>query len=148
MYLAGTVYFNLLMYRTHPGSLLSTRLLLSSKTGPKSIVAFGAGAQIQAHLSLFLTAYPSIQTCTVFNRSLGPRLETLRGLIRTTFPTVRMTVGTLSHSDEVGSASLKEEVGKADIIITATSSTEPLFPFEYVRSGAHLCLIGSYKPEM
>ena len=43
---------------------------------------------------------------------------------------------------------LKWAIGCADIIITATSSTAPLFPSEWVRPGTHLCLIGSYKPEM
>ncbi|EJF62087.1 NAD(P)-binding protein [Dichomitus squalens LYAD-421 SS1] len=134
--------------RNAAGSLLSTRLLLASEAGPRSIVAFGAGAQVQAHLSLFLTAYPSIRLCTIFNRSLGTRVESLLGLMKTTFPAVQVAAETPSHNDKANTVNLKEEVGKADIIITATSSTEPLFPSEYVRSGTHLCLIGSYKPEM
>jgi len=36
----------------------------------------------------------------------------------------------------------------ADIIICATSSEEPLFPAPWVKTGAHVILIGSYKPTM
>lgn len=36
----------------------------------------------------------------------------------------------------------------ASIVVTATSSTVPLFPSSFVSPGTHLCLIGSYKPTM
>ncbi|PIL34380.1 hypothetical protein GSI_03155 [Ganoderma sinense ZZ0214-1] len=139
---------NLTALRNAAGSLLATRLLLPSNPGPETIVAFGAGAQIQAHLSVFLAAYPSIRSCTIFNRSLGPRVDKLCDLIGRSFPTVRITVAALSNDDKTTGVSLREEVGQADIIIAATSSTKPLFPSDYVRPGTHLCLIGSYKPEM
>nr|VWP01612.1 Putative lanosterol 14-alpha-demethylase (EC [Ganoderma boninense] len=139
---------NLTALRNAAGSLLATRLLLSSDATPESIAAFGAGAQIQAHLSLFLAAYPSIRSCTIFNRSLGPRVDNLRELIRRSFPAVKIIVAALSNDDKTTGVTLKEEVARADIIIAATSSTEPLFPSDYVRPGTHLCLIGSYKPEM
>ncbi|KAI1789108.1 NAD(P)-binding protein [Ganoderma leucocontextum] len=139
---------NLTALRNAAGSLLASRLLLPVNSGPESIVVFGAGAQIQAHLSLFLTAYPSIRSCAIFNRSLGPRVDKLRDLVERTFPTVTTAVAVLSRHDKTTDVNLTEEVGRADIIVAATSSTEPLFPSEYVRPGAHLCLIGSYKPEM
>ncbi len=130
------------------GSLLSARVLLPSNANPTSIVAIGAGAQIQAHVSLFLTAYPSIQTCAIFNRSKNARLQALCDRVRQDFPTVQISTGTLSPPDDHEGPTLRESIGQASIIVTATSSTEPLFPSEYVRAGTHLCLIGSYKPEM
>ncbi|KAM5540090.1 hypothetical protein V8D89_006230 [Ganoderma adspersum] len=134
--------------RNAAGSLLATRLLLPVERVPENIVAFGAGAQIQAHLTLFLTAYPSIRSCTIFNRSLGPRVEKLLLVLVWSFPAVKITVAALSHDDKMASVNLREAVGRADIIVAATSSTAPLFPSDYVQSGTHLCLIGSYKPEM
>ncbi|KAI0702363.1 NAD(P)-binding protein [Cerioporus squamosus] len=134
--------------RNAAGSLLSARVLLPSNFKPTSIVALGAGAQIQAHVSLFLSAYSSIQTCTIFNRSKNARLQALCDRIGQGFPAVRVSTGTLSSVDEQEGPTLRECIGQASIIVTATSSMEPLFPSEYVRPGTHLCLIGSYKPEM
>ncbi|OSC98628.1 NAD-P-binding protein, partial [Trametes coccinea BRFM310] len=136
--------------RNAAGSLLSARIILPEDAAPRHLLAIGAGAQIQAHLALFLTAYPSIETCTIFNRSRNARLETLRELLQSTFPAVKLTTGLLpcaTHSKET-EAEFHEAVQRANIIITATSSTRPLFPSKLVQSGTHLCLIGSYKPEM
>ena len=130
------------------GSLLSARLLLSSHAAPTSIVAIGAGAQIQAHVSLFLTAYPTIRTCNIFNRSRNARLQALCDRIRSRFPGVQVSSGIISPAQGQDGPSIRECIGKANIIVTATSSKEPLFPSEYVRAGTHLCLIGSYTPEM
>ncbi|KAI0665601.1 NAD-P-binding protein [Trametes maxima] len=135
--------------RNAAGSLLSTRVAFPDDTAPRKILAIGAGAQIQAHLALFLTAYPSIDSCAIFNRSRNARLESLHELLDTTFPSVRVTTGVLpkAHSKD-GEAEFYDAVRQANIIITATSSTRPLFPSKAVQKGTHLCLIGSYKPEM
>ncbi|KAI0631523.1 NAD-P-binding protein [Trametes polyzona] len=135
--------------RNAAGSLLSARIVLPDDAKPKSILAIGAGAQIQAHLALFLTAYPSLETCTIYNRSRNARLESLRELLDSTFTSVHVTTGVLpsAHSKE-HEAEFYEAVKHANIIITATSSTHPLFPSKLVQKGTHLCLIGSYKPEM
>ena len=124
------------------------RSLLLKNPEPQTIVAVGAGAQIQAHLSLFLKAFPSIETCTVFNRTQNTRLDSLRDHLRQAFPAVRISTGPLAPSPNDAGRPLREAIQEADIIITATSSNTPLFPSEFVRPGAHLCLIGSYKPEM
>ncbi|KAI0821739.1 NAD-P-binding protein [Trametes gibbosa] len=135
--------------RNAAGSLLSARLVLPDDAKPKSILAIGAGAQIQAHLALFLTAYPSIETCTIFNRSRNARLESLRELLESSFSSVHVTTSVLpdGHLKHHG-MEYQGAVKKANIIITATSSTHALFPSKFVQNGTHLCLIGSYKPEM
>ena len=104
---------------------------------------------LQAHLAIFLTAYPSIESCTIYNRTSNARLESLRELLESTYPSVKVTTGVLppAHSKE-GELVYHEAVKRANIIITATSSTRPLFPSKLVQQGTHLCLIGSYKPEM
>ncbi|KAI0759231.1 NAD-P-binding protein [Trametes elegans] len=135
--------------RNAAGSLLSARVILPDDAAPKHILAIGAGAQIQAHLAIFLTAYPSIESCTIYNRTSNARLESLRELLESTYPSVKVTTGVLppAHSKE-GELDYHEAVKRANIIITATSSTRPLFPSKLVQQGTHLCLIGSYKPEM
>ena len=135
------------MKRIQAGSLLATRLLLPANAAPTHIVAVGAGAQIQAHLSLFLAAYPSIKSCVVVNRSENARVLALRDHLLALFPLVDTMSVPLSQDPEKHNT-LKDAINNASVIITATSSTESLFPSEWVRAGAHLCLIGSYKPEM
>lgn len=133
--------------RLTPGSLLATRLMLPPNRKPTTLVAFGAGAQIAAHVSLFLSSYPTIRACQIFNRSLNLRLTELINSMQKSHPNVKLTGHPLEiHSAE--NAELKTAVRSADIIITATSSTQPLFPSSYVSPSAHICLIGSYTPAM
>ena len=44
---------------------------------PKQLVIFGSGAQAEAHARAFLTAYPSLEGCTIVARSRTPRSEAL-----------------------------------------------------------------------
>ncbi|KAH9944622.1 NAD(P)-binding protein [Amylocystis lapponica] len=137
--------------RNAAGSLLATRILLSNKE-PQILLAIGAGAQISAHLALFLSSYPSFATCIVLNRSLNSRLHTLIASLKIRHPNVQFEIGTTtagpSSSLLDSNANLCSAVQRADVIITATSSTTPFFPSAYVSPGAHLCLIGSYTPQM
>ena len=43
---------------------------------------------------------------------------------------------------------LKRAVGAADIILTATMSSEPVIKGEWLRPGQHLNMIGAYRPDM
>ncbi|OBZ73270.1 Ketimine reductase mu-crystallin [Grifola frondosa] len=132
--------------RNAAGSLLATRLLLPPASSPMSILAIGAGAQIFAHLSLFLSSYPSIGKCNVFNRSQNARLASLVSSLKNSFPKVQFEVGLLPSATQ--HADFRKAVEGANIIITATSSTTAHFPSVYVTPGTHLCLIGSYTPTM
>jgi len=123
------------------GSLLSTSLLSVSR--PESIVSFGAGQQIEAHLDLHLRHFPSIARCTIVNRTRNSRAVSLYEKISSKFPEVTIQLFELDQSDAV-----KRALESADIIICATSSTIPLFQASDVRVGTHIILIGSYKPEM
>lgn len=125
------------------GSLLATQILLSPEAQPQRLVAIGAGAQIAAHLSLFCKHYTSITSCTVFNRSVNERLTRLVSKLQGDHQAVDFEAGMLTQDP-----SFHRTIQEADIIITATSSTTPFFPSASVKPGAHLCLIGSYTPQM
>jgi len=127
--------------RNAAGSLLSTTLVGVDK--PERIVMFGAGKQIEAHINVFLKHYPSINSCTIVNHSLNERARALYESTTASFTGVNFQL--LSQQSEVA---IHEAVQKADIIICATSATSPLFPSSWVSSGAHVILIGSYKPHM
>ena len=136
-------------------------------------MAFGAGAQIHAHITLFLTHYPTITHVIIYNRTLNTRLTSLLTSLQTRFPSQDngrnnitfeakqlpdlSTSSSLSSSPQapdppnpnpLAAEELKSDMKDAHIIVTATSSTVPLFPSSFVASGTHLCLIGSYKPTM
>ena len=116
MYEVWHAYVNLC---TSSGSALATRLL--GPTNPKVLLAFGAGRQIEAHVDLFIRVFPSLDRCTIVNRSLNARLETLLAKLRSRFPHVTF------NSETLESENLENLVPEADIICTATSSTTPLF---------------------
>ncbi|KAL1674288.1 hypothetical protein EV122DRAFT_220903 [Schizophyllum commune] len=131
--------------RNAAGSLLSTRIVGIDK--PTAIATFGSGKQIEAHLKLFLRAYPSVTRCSIINRSANERLTKLADALRVAFP--RVTVETSSTAAQAqADGSVEGAVRTADIVICATSSTAPLFPSSWVQPGAHVILIGSYKPHM
>ncbi|KAA1470868.1 NAD-P-binding protein [Dentipellis sp. KUC8613] len=130
--------------RTASGSVLSATLLHPPSTSrPTHVAAFGAGAQIHAHLMLLLSSYPTLTHATIINRTLNARLSALLSSLRTTHPHVHFTAPTSAQSADVEAA-----VRAADFICTATSATAPLFPAEWVKAGAHVMLVGSYTPQM
>lgn len=45
-------------------------------------------------------------------------------------------------------ANLEEAVGQADIVTSATMSTDPLLKGDWFRPGQHIDLIGAYRPDM
>ncbi|KAJ7915680.1 hypothetical protein B0H13DRAFT_2250500 [Mycena leptocephala] len=137
---------NLTALRNAAGSLLSTNLV--GPRAPASVVAFGAGAQIESHLDLHLRAFPSIQTCTIVNRSINERASKLADLLRARFPAVKISC--LAHDASAPSPdpAVKDALLTANLIICATSSTVPLFPSSWVSDGTHVVLVGSYKHTM
>jgi ornithine cyclodeaminase/alanine dehydrogenase-like protein (mu-crystallin family) len=111
---------------------------------PQILVAYGAGQQIASHLDLHLRKFPSISRCIIVNRTLNERALSLKITLTSTFPQVDISLFTSN-----GDLSIVESfVKSADIIIAATSSTIPLFPSSWVKTGTHVILIGSYTPNM
>ena len=126
------------------GSLLSTTLIGPST--PRKLVAFGAGNQIVAHLDLFIRHFPSISDCTIINRTINARSDSLKETIKARFNHINLYV--ISSSQDSARCEMEDAVRSADVIICATSSTVPLFPSIWVRTGTHVILIGSFTPAM
>ncbi|KAG6844420.1 hypothetical protein H0H87_007022 [Tephrocybe sp. NHM501043] len=134
---------SLTAFRNAAGSLLSTTIV---GIQPTSVVAFGAGKQIDAHLELHLRAFPALSSCTIVNRNFNDRVIALSQRIRNKFPAVTITV--LARSEPGSDEKLQATLSTASLIICATSATAPLFPSTWVRTGAHVVLVGSYTPAM
>lgn len=96
--------------RNAAASLVSTQLLMPR--APATVVAFGAGEQIRAHLSLFCRAYPSINTCTIVARASSPHADPLVAHLSSAFPSVTFHKRTSPVDDVLESA---------DIIICAST---------------------------
>ncbi|KAL0948402.1 hypothetical protein HGRIS_010983 [Hohenbuehelia grisea] len=131
--------------RNAAGSLLSSRLV--GPKHPTSIVAFGAGMQIESNLDLHLRSYPSIKTCTIINRTKNARLDNLCVFLSATFPGVSIA-GIGRGKDNQAEGAVEAAVRSASIVICATSATQALFPSAWVHAGTHVILIGSYTPAM
>ena len=118
--------------RTAALSLLAALSLAPRPDGPLLIV--GAGTQGRAHLEAFREG---LGTEKVFLRSRGSGgaralLEHARGLDME----ARMVEGDLA-----------EAVGEATLVVTATTSQEPVLP-PHVRDDAFVAAVGSFKPQM
>jgi ornithine cyclodeaminase/alanine dehydrogenase-like protein (mu-crystallin family) len=85
----------------------------------------------------------------VINRSYNSRLVTLLDRIRAQFSGVEV-VGLAGDAVAHGQSNrdIETAVKSASIICTATSSTVPLFPADWVTPGTHINLVGSFTPEM
>ena len=102
---------------------------------------------------LHVRHFPSLKHCTI-NRSRNDRALSLHKKISDKFINITVDFLTSTHNNGDGEGALslspdvKNALGRADLIICATSSTIPLFPSSYVRDGTHIILIRSYKLEM
>nr|XP_019048643.1 hypothetical protein I302_02416 [Kwoniella bestiolae CBS 10118]OCF27573.1 hypothetical protein I302_02416 [Kwoniella bestiolae CBS 10118] len=128
------------------GSALFLRLF-PNPTPPTHLILFGSGAQSHSHAILFLRLYPSLNNITFIIRSSTARSQSVLSDLSAQFPDVNITSSIHRTNDSEG---LDEVVGKGDIIVTATSSTTPLFNSTKTtpKTGARVILIGSYKPTM
>ncbi|KAI5986431.1 NAD-binding protein [Pisolithus orientalis] len=102
------------------GSVLATCLLLSEL--PSLLVTLSTGKQIEAHVDLHIHAFLSLKQCTIVNCSMRLALDDM--------------------------TSIQSAIGHVNVICMETSSTQPLFPSEWVLPGTHLNLMGSFKLSM
>ncbi len=106
---------------------------------PDSRVAaiFGAGAQGRTQLEAACTAR-KIETAYIFdaNREKAQAFaEEMQGK------------GSVTKDIRLAQ-SAREAVEHADIICTATTSTQPVFEDRHLKAGTHISAVGSYTPEM
>jgi ornithine cyclodeaminase/alanine dehydrogenase-like protein (mu-crystallin family) len=113
--------------RTAAVSAVATRLL--ARKDARVLGILGAGVQARSHLE----ALPLVRN----------------------FDTVRIFSRTLEHAQalaaQVGAEAVdtaEEAVRDADVVVTATSSAEPVLAREWLKPGAHVNAIGGRPPQM
>lgn len=116
--------------RTGAASGVATRLLAARDASVAAII--GAGAQAEWQLRAILAARP-IERVLVYARSSSTRQAFASRMAA--------DIGVSVEPAE----SAEEAVRAADVICCATTSTKPVFEVEWLRPGAHVNGIGSFR---
>lgn len=115
-------------WKTAGDSLTAARKL--ARPDSKNILIVGAGTQGRALHAAYSAAFPDA-VFTVWNRS-APNAQKMAD-----------ELAGLQIADDLEAA-----VRGADIITSATMSTDPLIKGEWLQAGQHVDLIGAYRPDM
>lgn len=115
---------------------MATRLYAHPES--KNLVVFGAGAQGRSHVDMMIAVRPSLERIAIWNRGQARRLDLIQEL-QQAYPTRTF----VSANEE-----LESEVQKADIVCTCTNATEPVLFGAWLKKGAHLNCVGSYRMDM
>ncbi len=114
-------------WKTAGDSLLAARRLARPES--RKILILGAGAVSASLIEAYSAGFPGAEF-TLWNRTAGRAAKL---------------------AEETGARvaqDLEAAVGEADIIATATMSTEPVLKGAWLQPGQHVDLIGAYRPDM
>jgi ornithine cyclodeaminase len=115
-------------WKTAGDSLLAARRL--ARPDSRNILIVGAGTVGHALHDAYSAAFPEA-SFTVWNRSRAGAEA-----FQATFPDVAIA------------EDLEDAVRQADIVTSATMSTDPLLMGSWFQPGQHIDLIGAYRPDM
>jgi ornithine cyclodeaminase/alanine dehydrogenase-like protein (mu-crystallin family) len=126
--LAATVDFHLVTkWKTAGDSLLAALRL--ARPDSENILIVGAGTQGRALHAAYSAAFPQARF-TVWNRT-AKNAEAMAAELKINVAT-----------------DLEQAVRTADIVTSATMSTDPLIMGDWLHPGQHVDLIGAYRPDM
>jgi alanine dehydrogenase len=132
--LRGIVEANTLgQIRTGAASAIATRYLARAES--RLAVLFGAGWQAASQVEALAAALPQLQRVYVVGRDQN-RVQRFC-----------VTLSERVSRDVRPCADIERAVGEADIIITATGASSPLFDGRWMRAGVHINAIGSNYAE-
>ena len=118
--------------RTAAVSALATRLL--ARSDARELTIIGSGTQAERHLEAILLVRP-ITRVTVASRSFAGA-QRLVERMRSRVP-----------CDLVALESIELAVRRADVVVTATTSSLPVLQRSWLASGVHLNAIGASQPD-
>lgn len=119
--------------RTAAASALAARYL--ARSDARHLLVLGTG-RLAPNLIAAHMAIRSIEHVTIWGRS-KEKAEDFAAEMKTQFPI-----------EIEAASSLREALGKADIVSAATLSSEPLIKGDLLKPGAHVDLVGAFKPTM
>lgn len=108
----------------------------------KTMLVCGSGMQGRAAIEAIMCTCPMIQTIRLFD-GMMERAQELAEWVRKTYSERKLEViGELSSYETI-----TRHVPEADIIVTVTTSREPLFDGATVRPGTFVSCVGAYLPD-
>ena len=116
--------------RTAAVSAVATHLL--ARSDARSLVVFGAGTQADGHVEAMATVR-TLESVSVVSRSQ----ERARRLVERTSARLGIDV-TVGRPDDIA---------RADIVCTCTTSDTPVFPGTLLALGSHVNAVGSYRAD-
>ncbi|MBN9670356.1 ornithine cyclodeaminase family protein [Roseibium aggregatum] len=119
--------------RTAAASALAARYL--ARSDAKTLLVLSTG-RLAPNLVAAHMAVRSIEEVVIWGRSADKAAQLVDELKDKVPATVRVA------------ENLKQELGRADIVSSATLSSEPLILGECLKPGAHVDLVGAFKPAM
>ena len=130
--------------RTAAGSALATELLASPAADVLAV--FGAGAQGRSHVEL-LARTRRLREVRIVSRS-GVSAERLAARLTEVADTLAPEGGAGPPPIVRAVRDAREALDGAGLVVTATTSTRPLFDAGALEPGAHVNAVGSYRPDM
>jgi len=116
--------------RTAAVSAVATRVLAREDASELAII--GAGVQARSHLEAIACVRPIKRA-----RIAARRFEKAQLLVEEMHPKFEFEIAAVQTSEEA--------VRRADIIVTATTSFEPVVRREWISTGVHLNAVGTYS---
>ncbi len=120
-------------WKTAGDSVLGARLLARKEA--RSYLVVGAGTVAKTLLQAYREVFPDLETFTVWARSEDKARALADDMAKEGMAVVVAT-------------DLAAAAGQADIISTATMAKEPILKGAWIKPGAHVDLIGAYRPDM
>ena len=119
--------------KTVADSLLGARML--ARPDSKSLLIVGAGSVCENLLAGYLHCFEQLERVAIWNRT-APKAIALAEKFDVAGIAVQATTN------------LAEAVADADIVASATMTTDPILQGAWFRLGTHVDLIGAFRPEM
>lgn len=118
--------------RTAATSVLATEVLRPK--APRRLVVFGSGLQATGHVAAFTDRW-ALDEVVIVGREA--RVSVAADLEAATSTPVRA----------VATGGAAAAVAEGDVVVTATRSTTPVLRGSWLAHGAHVCAVGSSRPE-
>jgi ornithine cyclodeaminase/alanine dehydrogenase-like protein (mu-crystallin family) len=116
--------------RTAAASAVAARVM--ARPDSSTVCVFGTGYQAPAQASALVDVLPELDTVVVVGRS-AERAEATAQVLRAAHPQLRVESETRPE----------RAVPRADVVVTATGASEPLFDGNLLRPGTHVNAVGS-----
>ena len=115
-------------WKTAGDSVLAARLL--ARPDSRNLVIVGAGAVAESLIDAYREVFPELDNVRIWNRTTARATELA------------------SAKDIEAAGDLEAALADADIVASATMSTEPVIKGAWIRPGTHVDLIGAFRPDM